>query len=64
MLHFESLDDMQKVWSLGTSRLQQGFLRLIKWKPGFSPSSYKNFFAQVYVRCWDLGFDYWEPQTI
>ncbi|XP_061999165.1 uncharacterized protein LOC133716473 [Rosa rugosa] len=64
MLHFQSLDDMQKVWSLGIVRLNQGFLILIKWKPGFSPSSYKNSFSQVWVRFWDLGFDYWEQQTL
>ncbi|XP_062028311.1 uncharacterized protein LOC133744183 [Rosa rugosa] len=39
-------------------------LRLIKWSPEFSPSTYKNTFAQVWVRFWDLGFAYWDQQTL
>ncbi|XP_061999162.1 uncharacterized protein LOC133716470 [Rosa rugosa] len=55
MLQFKTLSDMQRVWSSGTVRLNSGMLRLIKWSPEFSPSTYKNTFAQVWVRFWDLG---------
>lgn len=64
MLQFSTPEDMHRVWSLGSVNLKPGFLRLIKWTPGFSPSTYKNTFAQVWVRFWDLGFDYWEHQTL
>lgn len=64
MLQFQSMEDMQKIWSLGSISLQWGVLRLIKWSPNFSPSTYKNTFAQVWVRLWDLGFDFWEQQTL
>ncbi|XP_024193460.1 uncharacterized protein LOC112197121 [Rosa chinensis] len=64
MLQFNSLVDMQRVWSLGSVRLNSGMLRLIKWSPEFSPLTYKNTFAQVWVRLWDLGFAYWDQQTL
>ncbi|XP_062015804.1 uncharacterized protein LOC133732294 [Rosa rugosa] len=64
MLQFKTLSDMQRVWSSGTVRLNSGMLRLIKWSPEFSPSTYKNTFAQVWVRFWDLGFAYWDQQTL
>ncbi|XP_061999369.1 uncharacterized protein LOC133716714 [Rosa rugosa] len=64
MLQFQTLIDMQRVWALGSLKLQQGLLRLIKWTPNFSPSRYKNTFAQVWVKFWDLGFDFWEDQTL
>lgn len=55
---------MQRVWSLGSVNLNPGVLRLIQWSPIFSPSSYRNTFARVWVRFWDLGFVYWEHQTL
>ncbi|XP_062014529.1 uncharacterized protein LOC133731082 [Rosa rugosa] len=64
MLQFKNLVDMQLVWSSGTVRLNSGMLRLIKWSPDFSPSTYRNTFAQVWVRFWDLGFAYWDQQTL
>ncbi|KAK9941652.1 hypothetical protein M0R45_007352 [Rubus argutus] len=64
VLQFQTLEDMQRIWAIGSVSLQQGMLRLIKWTPGFSPSSYKNTFAQVWVRFWDLGFAFWEDQTL
>ncbi|XP_061998989.1 uncharacterized protein LOC133716299 [Rosa rugosa] len=64
MLQFSTLIDMQRVWALGAVRLHTGMLRLIKWSPEFSPSTYKNTFAQVWVRFWDLGFAFWDQQTL
>ncbi|XP_062028777.1 uncharacterized protein LOC133744735 [Rosa rugosa] len=64
MLQFSTLIDMQRVWSLGSVRLSSGMLRLIKWSPDFSPLTYKNSFAQVWIRLWDLSFAYWDQQTL
>ncbi|XP_062028779.1 uncharacterized protein LOC133744740 [Rosa rugosa] len=64
MLQFQSLEDMQRIWSIRTVRLKQGLLRLIKWTPSFSAATFRNTFAQVWVRLWDLGFAFWEQQTI
>lgn len=64
MLQFKTLEDMQLVWSLGSVNLNPGILRLIQWSPTFSPSTYKNTFAHVWVRFWDLGYAYWEHQTL
>ncbi|XP_062020937.1 uncharacterized protein LOC133737388 [Rosa rugosa] len=64
MLQFQSIDDMQRICSLGSISLNPGIMRLIKWTPDFSPSSYKNTFVQIWVRFWDLGFAYWDQQTL
>ncbi|KAL6180078.1 hypothetical protein ACLB2K_046746 [Fragaria x ananassa] len=63
MLQFQTVDDMQRIWQLGSINLNPGILRLIKWSPEFSPTTYKNTFAQIWVRFWDLGFAYWNHQT-
>ncbi|KAK9943240.1 hypothetical protein M0R45_008854 [Rubus argutus] len=41
MFHFDVVEDMQRVWSLGSIHLNPGILRLIQWTPDFSPSRYK-----------------------
>jgi hypothetical protein len=64
MLQFQTLEDMQRVWSMGTVNLKPGLLRLIQWTSSFSPSTYKNTFAHVWVRFWDLGYAFWEHQTL
>lgn len=64
MLQFKTLSDMQCVWSMGSISLNPGTLRLIKWSPSFSQATYKNTFAQVWVRFWDLGFAFWDHQTL
>lgn len=64
MLQFQSLNDMQRVWSMGSIKLHNSMMRLIKWTPSFSPLAYKNTFAQVWVRFWDLGFAFWDNQTL
>lgn len=64
MFQFQTLEDMQRVWSLGSVNLNPGVLRLIHWSPTFSPKTYKNTFAHVWVRFWDLGYAYWEHQTL
>lgn len=64
MLRFQSVEDMQRIWSLGSVNLRHGVIRFIKWTPSFSPSTYRNTFAQVWVRFWDLGFAYWDHQTL
>ncbi|XP_040371642.1 uncharacterized protein LOC121051973 [Rosa chinensis] len=55
---------MQRVLSLGYVCLNSGMLRLIKWSPEFSPLTYKNSFAQVWIRLWDLNFAFWDQQTL
>lgn len=64
MFQFQTLEDMHRVWSLGSVNLNPGVLRLIPWSPTFSPKTYKNTFAHVWVRFWDLGYAYWEHQTL
>ncbi|KAL6194627.1 hypothetical protein ACLB2K_035708 [Fragaria x ananassa] len=36
----------------------------MRWVPNFSPASHRNSNAQVWVRFWDLGLEFWETQTL
>ncbi|XP_024171838.1 uncharacterized protein LOC112177819 [Rosa chinensis] len=49
---------------MGSINLKPGILRLIQQTPSFSSATYKNTFEEVWVCFWDLGFAYWEPQTL
>lgn len=64
VFQFASMDDLQRIWAHGSVLLKPGVLRLSRWHPDFSPSTYKNTHAQLWVRFWDLGLQYWEPKTL
>ncbi|KAB2595812.1 ribonuclease H protein [Pyrus ussuriensis x Pyrus communis] len=55
---------MQHVWAGGVISLQPGNLRFYQWTPNFSPNNFKNTAAQLWVRFWDLGLEYWDPTTL
>ncbi|XP_061993967.1 uncharacterized protein LOC133711910 [Rosa rugosa] len=52
------------VWGIGAIALKPGILRFMRWTPNFSPSNQRNTNAQVWVRIWDLGLEFWEPITL
>ncbi|XP_062021197.1 uncharacterized protein LOC133737708 [Rosa rugosa] len=49
---------------MGAIALKPGTLRFMRWVPNFSPACQRNTNAQVWVRLWDLGLEYWEAQTL
>ncbi|KAK3222076.1 hypothetical protein Dsin_009101 [Dipteronia sinensis] len=52
------------VWSLGSLNLKLGVLRLQPWIPDFNPSLQKYSNAQVWVRFYDLSWEYWHSMII
>ncbi|KAK0593385.1 hypothetical protein LWI29_035802 [Acer saccharum] len=52
------------VWSLGSLNLKPGVLRLQPWMPDFNLALHKSSNAQVWVRFYDLSWEYWHPKII
>ncbi|KAL6175680.1 hypothetical protein ACLB2K_052319 [Fragaria x ananassa] len=61
---FASEDCVSRVWGKGAVFLKPGMLRLMRWVPNFSPANQRNMNAQVWVKFWDLGLEFWEPTTL
>ncbi|XP_024195595.1 uncharacterized protein LOC112198698 [Rosa chinensis] len=55
---------MSMVWGKGAIVLKPGLLRFMRWTPNFSPAKQRNTNAQVWVRLWNLGLEFWEPLTL
>ncbi|KAI9177891.1 hypothetical protein LWI28_020376 [Acer negundo] len=53
--------EMNYVWGFGLVHLKTGILRLQSWVPDFNPSLQKSTNAQVWVRFFDLSWEYWHP---
>ncbi|KAK0605024.1 hypothetical protein LWI29_021929 [Acer saccharum] len=56
--------DKNMVWILGSLNLKPGVLRLQPWMPDFNPTLHKSSNAQVWVRFYDLSWEYWHPKII
>ncbi|KAL6190504.1 hypothetical protein ACLB2K_036898 [Fragaria x ananassa] len=61
---FSTDEDLSTVWVKGAIALKPGFLRFMRWVPNFSLANQRNTNAQVWVRFWDLGLEFWEPRTL
>ncbi|XP_024179143.1 uncharacterized protein LOC112185167 [Rosa chinensis] len=61
---FSSEDYVSRTWAKGSIALKLGTLRLMRWIPNFSPATQRNTNAQVWVKFWDLGLEFWEPTTL
>ncbi|XP_061999475.1 uncharacterized protein LOC133716837 [Rosa rugosa] len=61
---FSSVDCVSTIWEKGSIALKPGTLRLMRWVPNFSPATQRNTNAQVWVKFWDLGLEFWEPTTL
>ncbi|XP_062022512.1 uncharacterized protein LOC133738833 [Rosa rugosa] len=61
---FASDAAVSMVWAQGAVSLKPGVLRFMRWTPNFSPANQRNTNAQVWVRLWDLGLQFWEPVTL
>ncbi|KAK3221689.1 hypothetical protein Dsin_008714 [Dipteronia sinensis] len=52
------------VWGLGSVNLKPGVLRLQPWVPDFNPTLQKSSNVQVWVRFYDLSWEYRHPKII
>jgi hypothetical protein len=55
---FPSIEDMRKIWAIGTFNLKPGVLRLIKWLADFCPHTQKQTCEQVWILLMDLPQEY------
>ncbi|KAK2633796.1 hypothetical protein Ddye_028588 [Dipteronia dyeriana] len=62
--HFEVSGDKNKVWDLSSINLKPGVLRLQPWVSDFNPSLQKSTNAHVWVRFYNLSWEYWHPKII
>ncbi|KAK2662295.1 hypothetical protein Ddye_000869 [Dipteronia dyeriana] len=60
----KSLRHKKKVWGLDSINLKPGVLCLQPWVLDFNPSLQKSTNAQVWVRFYDLSWEYWHPNII
>ena len=63
-LRFDHVEDMRRVWAVGTLNLNPRLFRISQWSPNLSPFKQKLTHAQVWIRLYNLGLEYWEPQTL
>jgi hypothetical protein len=61
---FGSIEEMQRIWALGTVNLKPGLLRFYRWSKDFSPQAQPQTHAQIWVRFLNLPQEYWEKQTL
>jgi hypothetical protein len=61
---FSSLEDARSVRTVGTWNLNPWLLKLFAWTPDFNPNSQKNTSAQVWLRIYGLGQEYWRPNIL
>ncbi|KAI9193780.1 hypothetical protein LWI28_000133 [Acer negundo] len=59
-----SVADKTCVWGMGSLYLKLGILCLQPWVSDFNPAMEKSSNAQVWVRFYDLSWEYWHPKII
>jgi hypothetical protein len=64
-IHFNTEEDMRRIWGGGTCTLASGLFRLSQWQPDFNPGdTLPQTHSQLWVRFYGLSQDYWHPQHI
>lgn len=56
---FGSIEEMRKIWAIGTVNLNPGLLRFFRWSKDFSPQAQAQTHAQIWVRFMNLPQEYW-----
>jgi len=62
--HFDSPDDLRRIWSAGTVNLQQALLRLSKWTKDFNRYSQRQIHDSIWIRLIELPQEYWRERTL
>ncbi|KAK3229335.1 hypothetical protein Dsin_001216 [Dipteronia sinensis] len=59
-----SEEDKTRVWGVGSLHLKPGILRLQPWTQNFNPNTQCTMNAQIWVRFYDLPWEFWHPQIL
>lgn len=62
--HFNTVDDMRRVWAMGAVNLNPGLLRFYGWSSDFTPQAQAQTHAQSWVRLMHLPQEYWSKKTL
>ncbi|KAK3192977.1 hypothetical protein Dsin_024287 [Dipteronia sinensis] len=57
-----SEEDKARVWGVRSLHLKHGILRLQPWTQNFNPNTQCTTNAQIWVRFYDLPWEFWHPQ--
>lgn len=62
--HFDSADDLRKIWAAGTINLKPGLLRLSQWTKDFKYLAQKRTHVSLWIRLVELPHEYWRERTL
>ena len=62
--HFNTVDDMIRVWAMGVVHLNPDLLRFFCWSSDFTPQAQVQTHARIWVRLLHLPQEYWRKKTL
>jgi len=62
--HFNTVDDMRRVWAMGAVSLKLSLMRFFCWSCDFIPQAQAQTHAQIWVQLLHLPQEYWRKKTL
>jgi len=62
--HFDSVEDLRKIWAAGTINLKLGLIRLSQWTKDFKYLAQKQTHVSLWIRLVELPQEYWRERTL
>jgi len=62
--HFDSADDLRKIWAADTVNLKSGLLRLSQWTKDFKYLAQKQTHVSLWIRLVELPQEYWRERIL
>jgi len=62
--HFESTEDLKKIWAAGTVNIKPGLLRFSQWTKDFKLLTQKQTHVSLWIRLVELPQEYWRERTL
>lgn len=62
--HFESAEDLKKIWAVGTVNLKPGLLRFSQWTKDFKFQAQKQTHVSIWIRLVELPQEYWRERIL
>jgi len=62
--HFESTEDLKKIWAAGTVHIKPGLLQFSQWTKDFKLLTQKQTHVSLWIRLVELPQEYWRERTL
>ena len=62
--HFDSVDDLKKIWAAGTVNLKPSLLRFSQWTKDFKLLVQKQTHVSIWIRLVELPQEYWRERPL